>query len=175
MWQTPIRQMERHRTIARAAVAQQKWQGRPHILSPVGASHLTNCIYHSLRVRLCFFGFFFAVCLRSIEINMTDDLTVEIDVAWSFVSWDIFTERGQLEGLVRIVFLSRVSTLTRVIDIAIPSVRCVLWKRLKILLQFFFTLHIFYMPNHSSFTSIKHIREIPTRSPPAGALNAGWA
>ena len=28
-------------------------------------------------------------------------------------------------------------------------------------------------PNHSSFTNIKHLREIPTKSPPAGALNAG--
>jgi len=27
--------------------------------------------------------------------------------------------------------------------------------------------------NHSSFTGIKHLHEIPTGSPPAGTLNAG--
>jgi len=34
----------------------------------------------------------------------------------------------------------------------------------------FFTIRY---PKHSSFTSIKHFHEIPTRSPPCGALNTG--
>jgi len=38
----------------------------------------------------------------------------------------------------------------------------IVWKRLN---------HT--VANHSSFTSIKHLHEIPTGSPPAGALNAG--
>jgi len=29
------------------------------------------------------------------------------------------------------------------------------------------------LPNHSSFTDIKHLHEIPTGSPPTGALNTG--
>jgi len=28
-------------------------------------------------------------------------------------------------------------------------------------------------PNHSSFISIKHLHEIPTRSPPVGMINTG--
>ena len=81
-------------------------------------------------------------------------------------------------------FLSRVSTLTRDIDITI------LYVRLSICLSVcpsvrdvpvsdengltyrhsFFTVR---QPNHSSFASIKHLHVIPTGSPPAGALNTG--
>jgi len=41
----------------------------------------------------------------------------------------------------------------------------VLRKWLKVLLQL--------QPDHSSFMIIKHIREIPTESPPVGTLNTG--
>jgi len=70
-------------------------------------------------------------------------------------------------------FISRVSILMRNIDIAILSVRLsvrpsrsgILWKQLNICHNFFTTLP----PNPSSFTNIKHFREIPT-----GSHSAGW-
>jgi len=70
------------------------------------------------------------------------------------------------------LFLSRVSTLTLDIDIAVLSV-CpsvcpwrsgIRWKRLNVLSYFFYRT----VPNHSSFISIKHLHKIPT-----GALNTG--
>ena len=42
------------------------------------------------------------------------------------------------------------------------------WKRLNIPSQFFF-----HRTNRSSFTRVKHLHEIPTESPPTGALNTG--
>ena len=77
-----------------------------------------------------------------------------------------------MEYTCELKFLSRFSILTRDIDIAIPSVGLsvrplrsgIQWKRLNILSRY---------PNHFSFISIKHLREIPTGSPPAGALNTG--
>jgi len=77
--------------------------------------------------------------------------------------------------------LSRVSTLTHAIDIVIvsvcpsvcPSVRCVpvfYENALTTYCHSFFTMRY---PNHSSFISIKHLREIPMGSPPAEALNTG--
>jgi len=53
-----------------------------------------------------------------------------------------------------------------------PSVRCVpvFYKNGLKYCHTFFTARY---PNHSSFRSIKHLREIPTGSPFAGALNTG--
>jgi len=68
-------------------------------------------------------------------------------------------------------FLSRVSILTRDIDIAnlsvCPSVRNVPVSDENGLTHrhSFFTIR---QPNHSVFISIKHLHEIPTGSPPAG-------
>ena len=70
----------------------------------------------------------------------------------------------------------RVSILTRDIDIANLSVRlsvrdfpvsdenCLTYRH-----RFFHHA----VSHHSSFTSIKHLHEIPTGSPPAGVLNTG--
>jgi len=68
----------------------------------------------------------------------------------------------------------RFSALTRDIDIAILSVRpsvCpwrsgIRWKRIVIV--------FFHQPNHSSFINIKHLREIPTGSPPAWCYKYRW-
>jgi len=71
-------------------------------------------------------------------------------------------------------FLSRVSTLTRDIDIADLSVRssvCVSVRDVSVLDEngltychsFFFTVRL---PNHSSFIGIKHLDEIPMGSSP---------
>jgi len=71
--------------------------------------------------------------------------------------------------------LSRVSTLMRDIDIAILSVRLsvchvpVFYGNALTYCQF---LH-HTVASHSSFMSIKHVREIPTGSLPAGALSTG--
>ena len=70
-------------------------------------------------------------------------------------------------------FLLRVSILTRDIDIANLSV-CLSVRNVPVsdengltYRHSFFTMRY---PNHSSFTSIKHLHEIPTRSPSAGAI-----
>ena len=72
------------------------------------------------------------------------------------------------------IFLSRVSTLTRDIDIANLSVRYVPVSDENGLTyrQSFFTIRY---PNHSVFISIKHLHEIPKGSPPAGAIDTGGA
>ena len=77
-------------------------------------------------------------------------------------------------------FLSRVSVLTRDSDIVIlsvqlsvrPSVRdtLVLYENGSTYRHNCFTV---WQANHSRFTSIKHLHEIPTGSPPEGALNTG--
>ena len=74
------------------------------------------------------------------------------------------------------LFLSRVSILTRDIDIANLSVRLsvryvpVLYENSLTYCHSLFTIQ---QPNHSSFTGIKHHHEIPTGSHPAGAPNTG--
>jgi len=74
------------------------------------------------------------------------------------------------------VFLSRVSILTRGIDIANMSVRLSV-RYVPALnengLSYRHSLFTIRQPNHSSFSSIKHLHEIPTGSPPARALNTG--
>ena len=75
------------------------------------------------------------------------------------------------------MFLSRVSTMTRDIDIAIlsvcPSVRLSVRNALvsheNRLIQFFY--HTVAQP--LSFTGINHLHKIPTGSPTARALNTG--
>ena len=77
-------------------------------------------------------------------------------------------------------FLSRVSILTTdarywysnlSVRLSVRPLRSgIRWKRLNISSYFFFTVR---QPNHSSFTSIKHLHEIPTESPPTGAINKG--
>jgi len=76
-------------------------------------------------------------------------------------------------------FLSRVSTLTRDIDIAILSVRLsvCMWhagivsKRLNILSCF--PHHTIAHSFHSSFVCIQDLHEIPTGSPPCGGAKGG--
>jgi len=73
-------------------------------------------------------------------------------------------------------FLLHVNILTCDIGIANLSVRQfvryvpVLDENGSTYCDSFFTTRL---SNHSSFTSIKHLHEIPTGSPPAGALNTG--
>ena len=78
------------------------------------------------------------------------------------------------------VFLSRVSILTRDVDIANLSVSpsvCLPFRYVPVSDENGLTYrHSFFTVrslNHSSFTSIKHLHEIPTGSPPAGVLNIG--
>ena len=74
-------------------------------------------------------------------------------------------------------FLSRVSILTRDIDITnmsvSPSVRYVPvpYENGLTYRHSFFTIRF---PNHSSFTSIKHFHKIPTGSSPAGVAKYRW-
>jgi len=71
-------------------------------------------------------------------------------------------------------FLSRVSTLTRDINTTILSVCPSYVRDTLVLYENGLTYsHSSFFLNHSSFTSIKHLHEIPTGSPPAGALNTG--
>ena len=82
---------------------------------------------------------------------------------------------GLLTSLLSI--LSRVSTLTRVIDKAILSV-CLSARDVPGLdekqLNIVIVVFTIREPNHSSFISVKHLNEIPTGSHPEGALNTGW-
>ena len=71
--------------------------------------------------------------------------------------------------------LSRVSILTRDIDTANLSVRLSV-RYVPVPDENGLTYrHSFFhrTPNHSSFIIIKYLHEIPTGSPPAGALNTG--
>jgi len=80
-------------------------------------------------------------------------------------------------------FLSRVSTFTRDIAIAILSVRlsvclsvCLSVRNVPVLDENGLTYcHIFSptVSQYSSFISVKHLHEILTESLPAGALNTG--
>jgi len=73
-------------------------------------------------------------------------------------------------------FLSHVSILKRDIDIANLSV-CLSVRNVPVSDENGLTYRHSYfhhtVANHSSFTSIKHLYEIPTESPPAVALNTG--
>jgi len=73
-------------------------------------------------------------------------------------------------------FLSRVSTLAHDIDITIRSVRPSV-RHVPILYRSDLYCHSFFIarqPNHSSFMSIKHVREILTESPPCGSARYRW-
>ena len=98
-----------------------------------------------------------------------------VDLHRESKNWTLFHLNTTLANTVR--FLSRVSILTRDIDIAILSVRLSVRdvpvsdeNDLTYRHSFFFNIR---QPNHSSFTSIKQLHEIPTASQPAGALNTG--
>jgi len=70
------------------------------------------------------------------------------------------------------MFLSRASILTRDIDIANLSVRPS-GRNVPVSDENGLTYGHSFFTVHSSFISIKHLHEIPTGSPLAGALNIG--
>jgi len=105
--------------------------------------------------------------------SSTADATPEeipYEVAWS--CWPVmytctaFTHK--LNYLYRFITRQHTDARYRYSNSVRPSVRdtLVLYENGSTYRHSFFT-------NHSSFTSIKHLHEIPTGSPPAGALNTG--
>ena len=79
--------------------------------------------------------------------------------------------------LTRSWFLSRVSTLTRDIDIVILSVRLSVCDTLVLYENGWTYRHSFFyytVAQSLQFTNIKHFHEIPTGSPPCGAAKYRW-
>jgi len=101
-------------------------------------------------------------CIINIIIITVTDVTILLLTA---------TRRWPLDRV--IAFLSRVRTLTRDIDIAILSVCPSVCLSVRDTLVLYENVIVFHhtVVRSFCFTSIKYIQEIPTGSPPAGALN----